>query len=311
MPQGRSPAPARGALFFSVSMFLLFSAGAMLQSTLGVPGIFVTQLTLFLGLALWFGVSLEKQPIAQVFRLRPLSAHGVAKSAILGVATWALVQLVNFLISWLVTVAGGKLPQLYTDLATSGFVLALVSRALLPALCEEMAYRGYMLYSFNGLDERKAVLLTGLLFGAMHLSLIRLLPLALLGTIFALAVRRSGSIFPAMIMHFLNNTIALILTFFVKLPGDSTMGGLAVPFLLVGIGMLGAAAFALARSFGPADVAAEAADGAPAGAERAEAMATSEAVAMPKAAGLGASLLPGAVLYLYGVAGEILRVFVR
>lgn len=311
MQPNRPPAPGRGALFYSASLLLLATVGAAIQRSLGATGLVLAPLLLFLGLAVGFAVVAEKRPLTEVFRLRALSPAGVAKSIGLGVISWALIQLLGSLILTLVESAGGKMPTLYTDLAQSGFALALLTRALVPALCEETAFRGYIQWSLGPLGDRAAILITGLLFGIMHFSLIRLVPLALLGLLFATAVQRSGSILPSVIMHLVNNTIVLVLMFFVKWPEGGLPTLMTIPMLIVGILALGATAWALARSFGPADlargrtgeaahVAATAADtdsGAPPAAWRA------------RAALLLIPLLPALLLYGFAVSYELSTVF--
>jgi membrane protease YdiL (CAAX protease family) len=296
--QTRPPAPVRGAIFFSVSLLLLVTVGMSLQRSLGLAGIVLTQLLLFLGLALGFALSTEGKPLTEVFRLRRLSPTGVARSVGLGALSWALVQLLSSLIVLLVERAGGKLPDLYQDLASTSFVVALLVRALLPAICEEMAFRGYVQWNLGPLGDRAAVWITALLFGAMHFSLIRLVPLGLLGLLFATAVQRSGSIVSGMIMHLLNNTIVLVLTYFVKLPEGGLSALLSVPVLVAGILVLGAAAWALARSFGPGDTAREAA-------------VAGEQVRAPRGAAalLLIPLLPALLLYAYFATYEVQLVF--
>jgi membrane protease YdiL (CAAX protease family) len=56
-----------------------------------------------------------------------------------------------------------------------------------------------------------AALLTGVLFGLFHLDLYRLLPATVLGTLLGLIVLECGSIVPAMLAHFCNNAILVIL----------------------------------------------------------------------------------------------------
>ncbi|HKM52312.1 MAG TPA: ABC transporter permease subunit/CPBP intramembrane protease [Isosphaeraceae bacterium] len=85
--------------------------------------------------------------------------------------------------------------------------------ALLPAICEEFAFRGFIL---SGLEHqrrtRSAILLSALMFGFLHvlLSLFQqLFNAALLGIVLGLLAVRSRSIVPGILFHFLNNTLAV------------------------------------------------------------------------------------------------------
>jgi sodium transport system permease protein len=100
---------------------------------------------------------------------------------------------------------------------TSTLTLVLML-ALSPAICEEMAFRGVMLYSLSRWGESrlsraqklKLSLVVGLCFGFFHLSLARILPTAIAGFAITLLALESGSIFPGMVLHFLNNAIAVV-----------------------------------------------------------------------------------------------------
>ena len=59
------------------------------------------------------------------------------------------------------------------------------------------------------LGDRGRVILVAVLFGLLHLSLARLLPTAALGVVLGLLVVWTGSLWPAVLAHCLNNTIAV------------------------------------------------------------------------------------------------------
>jgi sodium transport system permease protein len=78
----------------------------------------------------------------------------------------------------------------------------------LPAVVEELFFRGVVLTGLSGRRVAVAVLGSAIAFGIYHVSFFRLLPTAFLGVLFALATLWSGSIFPAMVWHAANNGIA-------------------------------------------------------------------------------------------------------
>src|SRR5262249_17197262 len=86
--------------------------------------------------------------------------------------------------------------------------------ALIPAVCEEFAFRGYIL---SGLEHAyrpaTAVVLSALLFGFMHvlLSLFQqLFNATLLGLVLGLLAVRSRSIVPGIVFHLINNGLAVL-----------------------------------------------------------------------------------------------------
>jgi sodium transport system permease protein len=78
--------------------------------------------------------------------------------------------------------------------------------AVLPALCEEIAFRGILL---SGLRQRfrpvTLVITVGLIFGLFHMTLFRIAPTAVLGVILTAIALLTGSIFPGMLLHMGNN----------------------------------------------------------------------------------------------------------
>lgn len=83
---------------------------------------------------------------------------------------------------------------------------------IMPAVFEEIAFRGVLLSGLRKQLRRPwaAVLVSALVFGVFHVSLFRIAPTALLGVALAVVVVRTGSIYPAMLWHFLNNFLALV-----------------------------------------------------------------------------------------------------
>jgi sodium transport system permease protein len=78
--------------------------------------------------------------------------------------------------------------------------------ALLAAICEELAFRGFIL---SGLRQRfrpwPAILLSSFLFAVYHLNVFQALPAFVLGVVLGILTVRSGSLLPGMLLHFLNN----------------------------------------------------------------------------------------------------------
>lgn len=98
-----------------------------------------------------------------------------------------------------------------------GVPFNLVMLAVIPGLCEELLFRGYAQRQF----ERAAgpiggVLLSGVLFGLYHLRPSQLLPLVVLGVYLAYLVWRTGSLWPAIMVHMLHNGIAVGAAWYVQ-----------------------------------------------------------------------------------------------
>jgi hypothetical protein len=83
--------------------------------------------------------------------------------------------------------------------------------AVVPACCEELLFRGYAQRQFErGIGVVGGVLFSGIIFGLYHLRLSQALPLSALGIYLAYLTWRTGSLWPAVIVHFANNAFAVV-----------------------------------------------------------------------------------------------------
>lgn len=83
--------------------------------------------------------------------------------------------------------------------------------AVLPGIFEEIAFRGALTYGLSRRLRPIALVLTvGIVFGFFHSALFRIAPTAFLGVLLTAVVLLTGSIFPAMLWHALNNALALL-----------------------------------------------------------------------------------------------------
>src|SRR5262249_22749705 len=87
----------------------------------------------------------------------------------------------------------------------------LVSVALVPAFCEELAFRGFIL---KGLERRfrprAAVIVSSFLFALSHMNVFQFLPTFFLGVVLGLLTIRSKSLAPAILFHFLHDSVLLV-----------------------------------------------------------------------------------------------------
>lgn len=94
---------------------------------------------------------------------------------------------------------------------TKDFVISLLLLALLPAVMEEMLFRGCLQQVLTGMTRRPwvGILLTGILFSAVHLSFYGFLPRLFLGMVLGYLFYLSDNIWLNIWAHFFNNALAL------------------------------------------------------------------------------------------------------
>jgi len=88
----------------------------------------------------------------------------------------------------------------------------LVTLALLPAVCEELAFRGFI---FGGLLRKqgvlRAIVVSSLLFGFTHAVLQQSITASLMGLVLGLIAWRTGGVFCTIVVHAINNSLSLMM----------------------------------------------------------------------------------------------------
>jgi len=95
------------------------------------------------------------------------------------------------------------------------FIFNMVMIAMLPAIGEELLFRGLLQRLFNDWFKNIhfAIILAGFLFGAMHLQFYGILPRMALGVLFGYLFYWSGSLWIPIFAHFLNNGVAITISY--------------------------------------------------------------------------------------------------
>ena len=108
----------------------------------------------------------------------------------------------------------GKITKLLLgSTAVSDLLINLLVIAIIPAIGEELLFRGVIQKQFIALTESKgaAVVLTSLLFSALHMQFFGFLPRFALGVLLGFLYVWSGSLWLPIMAHFFNNATAVIL----------------------------------------------------------------------------------------------------
>ena len=92
-----------------------------------------------------------------------------------------------------------------------GLLFSIFVIGILPGICEETMFRGYLLNAFRKKGFWPAIVITAVLFGVFHLDLFRLLPVTLLGIWMGFLTLKANSLYLAIFAHTLNNSLAIIL----------------------------------------------------------------------------------------------------
>ena len=191
---------------FAVALLATWFLGQLAQARSGVGGLVFTLGVLVAGPAV-VGAVVSGRGVGRVLGLRRPSARDLALSVVLGICAPAVGDLVARAQVALIPAAAARTEAMGDALDLGlGLPGTLLVLAVLPAVCEELLFRGTLLRLLRTRASATAAVATSALwFGLFHLDLVRLAPTAVLGALFAVASLRTGSVGPAMVAHGLNN----------------------------------------------------------------------------------------------------------
>ncbi|MGH2834214.1 MAG: CPBP family glutamic-type intramembrane protease [Solirubrobacteraceae bacterium] len=219
-PWWMAPAALFGAFVLAnlaalvVDLPLVVAFGVKISSKHTPPGIELAgtavQDFVFVGTAVWLASTRSRRPFSWEFGLRPTSfgrALGWLFNVLIGYLLFSLI--------WVQLVGSPREEVLESLGANQGAALLVLSALLtcvIAPICEEFLFRGFIFRALcNWRGPWPAAILTGLMFGAVHLGsapTVDLVPLAALGFGLCILRWRTGSLYPCIAAHALNNSIA-------------------------------------------------------------------------------------------------------
>ncbi len=105
---------------------------------------------------------------------------------------------------------GITMPEYEIPETLPGLILYFITLTVAPAFIEEMIFRGIVMQSLRRFGDIFALVASALIFGIFHLNLIQMPYAFLLGLCIGYFVMRTGSLWVGVILHFINNSVAVI-----------------------------------------------------------------------------------------------------
>jgi sodium transport system permease protein len=243
----RGPLPSAGQalLAFAVMIAMAWFTAGLLEPTWTSQ--IAHQLLFILMPITLMTLVLTSSPRATLL-LRWPSARDLATAAALAVALNPLVSVLRVGVERLFPLPDSIRERIEPLMASiPSLPIALVVLALVPAICEEVAFRGFILQGLrSSLRAGTAIGLSAFLFGFLHVLTSvyqQLFNATLLGLVLGLIAVRSRSLLPGVVFHFLNNALAVLIGSLASTPSsplaraffrDPARGLYHVPWVVAG-----------------------------------------------------------------------------
>ena len=203
--------PKTGDLILSIVVLLLLSI--YLGLAVGTDSVFgstvVSQLLILAMplLLVWY----MKSDVRTLFSLKVPKLKDMAGGFILYIGVYSLMLVVSFILMSIFPQSAENTAMTFDALMEQPFALVLLVMTVMPAIGEELYFRGLILGSLrHRYSAVWAIILSSVVFGVFHLSLVKILPTGMLGACFAYVAYTSGSIYIGMFLHFFNNLVSAI-----------------------------------------------------------------------------------------------------
>lgn len=215
MKENQMPGYGDLILLLCLVLLLIFYVGSFAQIKWGFGGVVIQQLIILLCPVLyaWY----MKADAKKLFSIKKPGVSQVAGGVLFGIAAFLCAMIIGVLLVPFFPESADGLTQLDDMLTSQPAVVLILVVALMPAIGEELLFRGFVMGTLkNKCTGVIAVLVTTLLFAAYHMSLIKMFTIGIIGFGLTYAAYKSGSIVTSMCMHFLNNLLSVLITKYPK-----------------------------------------------------------------------------------------------
>jgi sodium transport system permease protein len=200
-------AVACGILILLVQFFMNFAMPRGLNLAVLAA---ISQIAVVATPALLMTIMLTRSPRKTLLLNAPTWA-AIPAAVVLAVCLHPLARALQALVLHLYPLSDGvktELAKLFTDVQTPILILMV---AVVPAICEELAFRGFILSGLRHMGHKwRAIVVSSIFFGITHGVFQQSIVACLLGTVVAYLAVQTGSIFPGMVFHMLHNSLQIL-----------------------------------------------------------------------------------------------------
>lgn len=211
LQKGGVPTVSDACFVVALTIVLVLYAGSMMQIKFGLAGLFGTQMILLL--VPLFIVLYTKKDIFQTYGFGKTGVKSYIGGFFMIIGLFLINIVLSFGLMKLFPSSTENITNTFSELFSGNIIAVFLVIALTPAICEEMLFRGMIFHALKAKYRVwTAIGIVSVLFGIYHMSMVKLLTTGLLGLFLCYVVYQADSIYPAMMMHFINNAVSVIIS---------------------------------------------------------------------------------------------------
>lgn len=214
---------ATGVVMFAVALGLLIARiiAQLLPSSVpdlavdAIFTVFIQVITMVIATTVIYRVMLKKKirSTLELSNFRKVDWRIILLCIPLGVCV--LVATIGISTMWYLFISSfgyssGSATPMPQRFSVGRLLLELLLTAVLPGFCEEFVNRGGLLTTMrSSFSEVKTVIIVGIAFGLFHQNITQVFYTSCFGALMAFLTLRTKSIYPAMVVHFMNNALSV------------------------------------------------------------------------------------------------------
>ncbi|MCK5051722.1 MAG: CPBP family intramembrane metalloprotease [Candidatus Cloacimonetes bacterium] len=200
-------------VYFVIMIIALYYIGGSWQLKDMMNGLIKTQLLLIL-LPVIMILRISKTDIKSALRLNYTNPLNFVLVLIAALPLLLLAGIMGQLINYVFPVSESYLEAMQNLITVQdkGLWFTVFVVGVLPGICEEVMFRGFILSALRKKGLWYGIILTAVLFGAFHLDPFRFIPAAFLGIWLGYLAVKTNSLFVPILAHFLQNSLAILIT---------------------------------------------------------------------------------------------------
>ena len=168
-------------------------------------GLIVSQLLFWIPIAVY--LLKERIHLTELVPFRKISASTAGMLVLFALFLIPVMTWINIISMVFVDNTVAALDQ---EMRGNSVVINLLLMAVMPAVSEELMVRGVYFQQYKVSGIFKGAVMSGIIFGIMHMNFNQFSYAVVLGVIMALVVEATGSIFSSMIVHFIFNGFSVM-----------------------------------------------------------------------------------------------------
>jgi sodium transport system permease protein len=232
-----TPTAAEALLCGVLLLILRFFAGLTMPPPTSWPQFFtanlIVQIALIASPPALMAVVLTRRPLVSLGLRPPTPLRALPAAALLALLLHPALSTLAHLVQRLYPLSPAvqqQLAPLVEHLARQPLTQVLCLIALAPAICEELAFRGFILSGLRRSGHRwGAIALSSAFFGLAHFMLQQSLAAAVVGLVLGYLAIQTGSIVPCTVYHFVHNSLTVLVG---RLPADASAWPAPLPYVL-------------------------------------------------------------------------------